>query len=126
MVKDATTRPTIRSRKSDVGFLLRGLSGVGWIVMLGEKKRRELFERRNRSRSTKMFRQARSFNQPMNRWNAYDQAMFALAAAFNPPMDGWHARAIRTIRWMFREAILFNQSLIGSYGQQRLMMQWIG
>eukprot|EP01033_Poteriospumella_lacustris_P004309 gene4309-gene4726 len=77
-----------------------------------------------------MFHQARSFNQPMNRWNAYDQsrsttvarmrAMFALAAAFNQPMDGWYARAVRTIRWMFREAIVFNQSQIGSYGQQRL------
>eukprot|EP01037_Dinobryon_pediforme_P041627 gene41627-51507_t len=53
------------------------------------------------------------------------RAMFALVAAFNQPMDGWYARAICTIRWMFPEAIVFNQSLIGSYGQQPLMMQWI-
>ena len=61
------------------------------------------------------FCNARSFNQPLNKWNVSkvtDMAwMFYGARSFNQPLDKWNVSNVRKMRCMFHLARSFNQLL---------------
>ena len=60
-----------------------------------------------------MFCDARSFNQPLNKWNVsnvtYMRSMFRNASSFNQPLNHWNVSNVTSIRGMFWNATSFNQ-----------------
>ena len=57
-------------------------------------------------------RKARSFNQPLNKWDVSNvtdmDAMFAFASSFNQPLNDWN---VSNVHDMFVEATSFNHAL---------------
>lgn len=62
-----------------------------------------------------MFRNAQSFNQPIEGWNTSNITssafMFQGAVAFNQPLQNWNVANIRDMREMFNAARSFHQNL---------------
>ena len=64
---------------------------------------------------TSMFRNATSFNQPIDHWDVSGvkrmNMMFDSAAAFNQPLNSWDVGEVTTMNRMFYRAAAFNQDL---------------
>ena len=62
-----------------------------------------------------MFRDAISFNQPLENWNVYNVTdmfiMFWGARSFNQPLNNWNVSKVTDMRYMFNSASSFNQPL---------------
>ena len=62
-----------------------------------------------------MFLSARSFNQPLNKWDVSNvtdmDAMFAFASSFNQPLNDWNVSNVTYMNNMFAGANSFNQPL---------------
>jgi surface protein len=62
-----------------------------------------------------MFKDARSFNQPLNNWNVSNvtnmAGMFFNARSFNQPLNNWNVTNVTNMRSMFYRAEQFNQPL---------------
>ena len=62
-----------------------------------------------------MFRNARSFNQPLNKWNVSSvkdmRNMFWGAELFNQPLDKWNVSKVKNMNYMFADATSFNRPL---------------
>ena len=62
-----------------------------------------------------MFREATSFNQPLNSWNVSSvtdtDSMFREASSFNGDISSWNVSSVTDMNDMFREATSFNQPL---------------
>lgn len=67
------------------------------------------------TRMDSMFRDATSFNDPINHWNVSNienmTGIFLNAYAFNQPLNDWDVSNVNNMRTMFRGAISFNQPL---------------
>ena len=61
------------------------------------------------------FRNADSFNQPLNDWNVSQVTamggMFSEASSFNQPLNDWNVSSVTSMKGMFRSADSFNQTL---------------
>ena len=57
-------------------------------------------------------RQARSFNQPLNKWNVSKvtdmESMFSGATSFNQPLNKWNVSKVTDMSYMFGGATSFN------------------
>ena len=62
-----------------------------------------------------MFKNAESFNQPINHWNTSNvrdmYEMFYGAKTFNQPLDKWNVSKVINMSYMFGDATSFNQPL---------------
>ena len=62
-----------------------------------------------------MFQGARSFNQPLNKWNVSNETdmvwMFRNATSFNQPLNNWDVSNVEDMSYMFHGAESFNQPL---------------
>ena len=62
-----------------------------------------------------MFEGARSFNQPLNKWNVSNVenmgSMFSNATSFNQPLNNWDVSNVEDMEGMFLNANSFNQPL---------------
>ena len=62
-----------------------------------------------------MFKDARSFNQPLNNWNVSKvtnmSAMFCFARSFNQPLDNWNVSNVTDMNNMFNDVTFFNHPL---------------
>ena len=62
-----------------------------------------------------MFREASSFNQPLNSWDVNNvsnmQSMFAGASTFNQNLGGWNVSNVTDMSFMFNNAASFNQNI---------------
>ena len=65
--------------------------------------------------SWRMFRDAHSFNQPLNKWNVSNvetmTRMFRNAHSFNQPLNKWNVSNVTDMHRMFDAATSFNQPL---------------
>ena len=63
----------------------------------------------------RMFSGARSFNQPLNKWNVSNVTrmawMFQDATSFNQPLDNWKVSKVTDMYRMFYSTNSFNQPL---------------
>jgi surface protein len=63
-----------------------------------------------------IFRNASSFNQPLNDWNTSNvtnmEAMFYNAESFNQPLNDWNTSNVANMEEMFRNAKFFNQLIV--------------
>jgi hypothetical protein len=66
---------------------------------------------------SEMFKEARSFNQPLDRWDVSQVGlmndMFRCAQVFNQDVSGWSVGRVRNMSGMWAYAKRFNQSLSG-------------
>ena len=62
-----------------------------------------------------MFGGAKSFNQPLDKWNVSSvmnmEYMFCYAESFNQPLDKWNVSSVVNMDCMFYNAEQFNQNL---------------
>ena len=62
-----------------------------------------------------MFADARSFNQPLNKWNVSKvtdmDSLFWGATSFNKPLNKWNVFNVTDMKGMFGNASSFNQPL---------------
>lgn len=67
-----------------------------------------------------MFREAFSFNQPLNKWNVANVedigSMFAFALSFNQNLQSWNLKSLKfapinILQWAFYKALSFNQNI---------------
>lgn len=76
-----------------------------------------------------MFRNAPSFNQPLNNWNTskaqYLEGMFHGATAFNQPLNGWDTSKATNMLNMFRRTTSFDQPLASWNLASTTNMAWM-
>jgi len=64
---------------------------------------------------SRMFYDASSFNQPLNKWNVSNvtdmESMFHWATSFNQPLNDWNMSYVGNMSFMFCNASSFNQPL---------------
>ena len=73
------------------------------------------YDRSNVIEMPGMFRDAKSFNQPLNKWDVSNVEnmvnMFSAAKNFNQPLNNWDISNVNYMGYMFDDAKNFNQSL---------------
>ncbi|MBR6612332.1 MAG: DUF285 domain-containing protein [Campylobacter sp.] len=127
------TREKLKSLVDDFSINLydidtSAITDMSWLFYRSERKDFSGIESWDVSSVTdmnSMFRNAKSFNQPLNNWDVSNvtdmRCMFREARNFNQPLDNWDVSNVTSMSYMFAEAKNFNQPLnIGMYQMQNI------